>query len=144
DDEFDRQLIDQLVLTGFYLRPVPLPDNWLAVPRVVVNHTWADPDNFTFLNLTVGADLVKPLAEDVAWVSRVDLYGSWYKDYFTEALGEDREDFGVRVGTELRWDVTDNAVLRGVLGFNTQDSSVDFLDYNEFTATAGLLLTVNF
>ncbi|MEM6459960.1 MAG: hypothetical protein AAF710_11290, partial [Planctomycetota bacterium] len=32
DDEFDRQLIDQLVLTGFYLRPVPLPDNWLAVP----------------------------------------------------------------------------------------------------------------
>ncbi len=144
DDEFDDRLINQFVITGFYVKPYALENDWLLVPRIVTSYTVADPDNFSFLNLTLGADLVKPLSADVAWITGVDLYGNWYKDYFEETLGESRDDYGLRARTELRWSICEGATLRGILGYNVQDSSIDFLDYNEFTAAASLLLTVDF
>lgn len=144
DDEFEDRLINQFVITGFYIKPYVLEDNWLFVPRLVTSYTVADPDNFTFFNVTVGADLVKPLSDDVAWITGVDLYGNWYKDYFEETLGESRNDYGLRARTELRWSLAQGATLRGVLGYNFQDSTIEFLDYSEFTVAGSLLLTVDF
>jgi len=144
DDDFDDRLINQFVVTGFYVKPYALENDWLLIPRIVGSYTLADPDNFTFFNVTLGADLVKPLTADVAWITGVDLYVNFYKDYFEETLGESREDFGVRTRTELRWTICEGATLRGILGYNYQDSTIEFLDYNEFTAAASLLLTVDF
>jgi hypothetical protein len=144
DDEFDDNLINQFVVTGFYVKPYELSPDWLLVPRVVWSYTLADPDNFTFFNLSVGTDLIHPLSKNVAWITGVDLYGNFYKDYFSEALDDDRRDYGVRARTELRWTLCPNATLRGIVGLNHQDSTISFLDYDEFNAAASLLLTVEF
>lgn len=146
EDGFGDQLIDQLVLTGFYLKPYRLGDDWTLSTRVVASQTWADPHDFTNARLTLGADLIRPVHRRVVWISGVDVYGSWYADYFSgsAAVNDDRHDYGLRARTELRWNLCDNAALRGVLGYNLQDSSIGFLDYGERTAGLSLLLTMDF
>ena len=144
DDEFEDRLINQFVVTGFYIKPYQLEDNWTLVPRFVWSYTLADPDDFSNFTLTGGADLIKPLRDDLAWVSGVDIYGSWYEDYFQDVFTEDRRDFGVRSRTELRWTINEHAVLRGIVAYNTQNSTIDFLDFDEFSVALSLRLTAEF
>ena len=146
DDGFGDDLIDQLTLSVFFLKSYDLGENWALSTRIVGSQTWADPNDFTNTRLTLGADLIHPVTPTVFFVSGVDLYGSWYTDFFPEAVGVDhnRQDLGLRARTELRWNVSENATLRGILGYNFQDSSIGFLDYGERTAGLSLLLTVNF
>jgi|GEM_PF-6511210 len=146
EDGFGDDLIDQLVLTGFYLKPYRLGDDWTLNTRVVASQTWADPHDFTNFRLTLGADLIRPVYRKVLWISGVDVYGSWYADYFTDsaAITEDRHDLGLRARTELRWNICENAALRGILGYNLQDSTIDFLDFGERTAGLSLLFTLDF
>ncbi len=146
EDGFGDDLIDQLVLTGYYLKSYRLEDNWTLGTRVIASQTWTDPHDFTNLRLTLGADLIRPVHRKVVWISGVDVYASWYADYFpnSPAVTEDRNDLGLRARTELRWNICENASLRGILGYNFQDSTIDFLDYGERTAGLSLLLTLDF
>lgn len=144
EEGFGDGLIDQLVLTGFYLKPFQLSDKWVLSTRLIASQTWADPHDFTNFRFTGGADLITPLLPSVLWITGVDVFGAWYSDFFPGAgLGE-RADFGYRAATQLRWNVFDNTALSGVVAYNFLDSNINPLDHNELNLSLNLRVSFNF
>jgi hypothetical protein len=146
DEEWGGKIVNTLETRASVLRPTTLAQGWLLLPRGTVALALADPNDYSYADLTAGLTGVYAFDRALEFRGDVTLAYRYYFDYFQDlaAVDDDRQDLTLRVTAGLNWRLNDNVVLRASTGLNLQESTIDFLDYEEWNLGGGVRFEIAF
>lgn len=141
---FDDHILTQNNILGSVYYQLAIDRDTAVFPFISLSRIWADPGDFTNLSATPGANFVHRISPDLLFSAGVQLVGRVYDDFFESATGETRRDFGGNATFGLRWTPHANIIVQGSIGLGRLNSSIDSVDYKEFSATPSVTAQINF
>ena len=141
---FNDHIVTQNNITGSLSYRLSIDSDTAVFPSISLSRIWADPGDFSNLSMTPGASFVRRLTPDLLFISSLLLSLRRYDDFFESITGETRRDFGGNATISLRWTPQTNITVQGSLGFGRVDSTIDSVDYKEYSATPSVTAQIKF
>ena len=126
----------------------------VACHKIGKNHALFTDNEFHFIGTGYRTQLLRDRARGVSAVHRLapdltvsadfQFVGRIYDDFFEDATGRTRREFGLLSGASLRWTPRPNIDVQGRLGVGYLDSTINTVDYVEFNATPMVTARIRF
>lgn len=144
DDNMKDHIVSLHRISGYVSRSFILEPRVALSPYLSLQVTPSDPHEYGFYQGDVGIQGIVALHEDVRFSFGPRLYAKRYFDYFEKATGKGRKDTGAGLNLNLQWTPLENLSLSMGATFTANDSNLQGSDYNAFTASPSLGLSVKF
>ena len=140
----DDHIVTQNNITGSVSYGLPINKDTAVFAFISLWRIWADPGGFTNVSAFPGLNVVRRISSDLVLSVGVQLSGRVYDDFFEAATRETRKDFGQTVTMGLRWMPRANITVLGNIGLSRVNSTIDSVDYEEFSATPTVTAQIKF
>ncbi len=144
DDNRKDHIVSLHRLSGYLSRSFILGPRVALSPYLSLQVTPSDPHEYGFYQGDIGVQGIVALHEDVRLSFGPRIYAKKYFDYFEKVTGKERKDTGAGLNLNLQWTPLENVSLSMGATFTTNDSNLRGSDYNAFTASPSLGLSVKF
>ena len=141
---FNEHIVTQNNIAGSVSYRFDIDDDTAIFPSLSLSRIWADPKDFNNVSLTPGVSFVRRITPDLLLSSAVQLSARRYDDFFEAATLENRRDFGANTTIGLRWTPRANITVLGGVGFGLVNSSIDSVDYKNYSATPSISAQFSF
>ena len=127
-----------------FVRPIALSNQWILAPFVNGQVTYANPSEFSYYQGDVGSNVYYRVQQGLNL--RLGVRGSYknYFDYFESFTTQEREDHAISVSSGFDWKLRDGISFKGDIAFTHNNSTLNANDYDAFTATPSLKLSIRF
>jgi len=140
----DDHIVTQNNIAGTISYQVAIDQESALFPFASLSRIWADPGDFSNTSLSAGASYVRRLTSDVLLSAGLQFVRRHYDDFFEDVLGETRKDFGGSGSVGLRWTPRADIVVQGSVGFGQVNSSIQTVNYREFSVSPSVTAQIKF
>ncbi|MEM8833882.1 MAG: hypothetical protein AAGB32_05010 [Pseudomonadota bacterium] len=127
-----------------FVRPYRIANNWLFAPYIKGQIRYTNPSEFSYYQGDIGSNLYYRVQQGLNL--RFGVRGSYknYFDYFESFTTQEREDNSISVSSGFDWKLRDGISFKGDIAFTHNNSTLNANDYDAFTATPSLKLSIRF
>ncbi len=144
DDNMKDHIVSLHRVSGYLSRSFIADRNVFFSPYVSLQITPSDPHEYGFYQADLGVQGTVMLHQDVRLSMGPRVYAKRYFDYFEKVTGKERKDTGVSFNLNAEWAPNPNMSLSVGTSFTDHNSNLRGSDYNAFTASPSLRLSIRF
>lgn len=141
---FGRNTLDLHNLSLFAKYQKSISDKTLLYSNLSVTRTFANPSDFENFKFEALAGAYHQASKKISIGGGLSFSTLLYDDYFEEITGESREDFKLTPFAYIAYSPSPNMDLSFSMQFSKNSSSLDPLDYSNFSATPQVRFTYRF
>ncbi len=140
----DRHLVTLHDITLGARRVFPLDEQTALLPSFSMSRVFADPNDFSTLSGDAGVMVVRQLADGVFGLLGVRAHVRRYDDFFEEATGETRVDYGGGGQAMVVWRPVAWFSMTGLVEVTRNWSTVEVNEYSSVEITPTLRVSARF
>lgn len=144
DDNMKDHIVSLHRISGYLSRSFVASPRIAVSPYISLQISPSDPNEYGFYQGDIGAQGLVMLHENIKLSVGPRLYAKKYFDYFEKVTNKERKDTGAGLNFNLQWTPHQNVSLSMAATFTANNSNLRGNDYNAFTASPSLGLSIKF